>query len=198
MTATTTPQSGAELLARIRPVLATKSTQICLRPDLIAEWETADKALSEAKVQERVAEGRMADRKGESADVKRLAKKVKALEDEIEAHAITFTFQAMPKDRWRELTEQHPPRSGNNIDHVVGYNRDAAADAAVRASLIDPVFDEASWGQFLAVCNPSEWGELRETANVVNGAVTDLPKSHLASQVLAKPGTASRPRNSGT
>jgi hypothetical protein len=48
------------------------------------------------------------------------------------------------------------------------------------------------------VCNPSEWGELRETANVVNGAVTDLPKSHLASQVLAKPGTASKPRSSGT
>ena len=186
------PQNGAELLARIRPTLATQSTQICLRPDLIKAWEEANEALAEAKVKDGGGQGRMADRNDASAATKKLAKKVQALEAEIEDHAITFTFRALPKDEYRALCEQHPPRKDNNVDHFVGHNREAVEDAAVRACLIDPVFDNASWAELMAVCNPSEWNELRETVRVVNGSVTDVPKSQLASQVLAKRAPGSR------
>jgi hypothetical protein len=188
----TTPQNGAELLARIKPVLATESCQIVLRPDLIKAWEQAQEALQKAQSEEVVREARMADRAEPSANVKKLAKKVKDLEAEIEAHAVTFTFRALPRDEWRALCEKHPPRKGNNVDHFLGHDRDAVEDAAVRVCMTDPVFDDASWGEFLAVCNPSEWNELKETVRSVNGSVTDLPKSQLASQVLAKRGSASR------
>lgn len=189
----TTPQNGAELLARIRPVLGTQSVEIVLRPDLIKAWEQAEQALADARAKE-ATEGRsrMSEKKTDSANVRKLAKKVKELEDEIQAHAITFTFQAMPKDEYRTLCDQHPPREGNNVDHYVGHNREAVEDAAVRACLIDPVFDDKSWAEFLAVCNPSEWAELREAVRTVNGSVTGLPKSQMASQVLARRGTTSK------
>lgn len=187
-----TPQNGAELLARIRPVLATKSTQICLRPDLIQAWEEANEVLVASRAQDTTGEMRMADRTSPSAASKKAAKRVKELEDEIEANAITFTFRALPKDEWRALCEQHPPRKGNQIDQFLGHDKDAVEDAAVRKCMIDPVFDDASWGELLAVCNPSEWNELRETVREVNGSVTNLPKSQLASQVLAKRGATSK------
>jgi hypothetical protein len=53
------PQSGAELLARIRPRFREESTQICLRPDLLDEWEEANTALGEAKVKD-MSSGRLA------------------------------------------------------------------------------------------------------------------------------------------
>lgn len=189
----TTPQNGAELLARIRPVLAIKSVDICLRPDLITAWEDAGDALVEAQAEDSTGgEGRMADRKGPSPKTRRAAKKVQDLETEIKANAITFTFRALPKDKWRELCEQHPPRKGNNIDQYLGHDKNAVEDAAIRLCMIDPVFDDAAWGEFLAVCNPGEWGELREAVREVNGSVTNLPKSQLASQILAKRGPTSK------
>lgn len=201
----TTPQNGAELLARIRPVLATETTQICLRPDLIKAWESASDDLVKGQVDDAASgEGRMADRAGPSANTRKLAERVQELEAEIEAHAITFTFQALPKDRWRELTEQHPPRKDNRGDAFMGYNQNAVEDQAVRTCMIDPIFEDCtkqgcdhgdcgSWQAFVEVCNPSEWNELREAVRRVNGSVTDLPKSHLASQILLRRGATSKP-----
>lgn len=67
----------------------------------------------------------------------------------------------------------------------------------VRACLIDPVFDDASWAQFLEVCNPSEWQELRSRVQSANRGVVDLPKSELASRILTKRGSTSRPPKPG-
>jgi hypothetical protein len=188
----TTPQNGAELLARIRPVLATETRQVCLRPDLIKAWEEANTALAESRAAEST--NRMNPDGAGSTASRKLAKRVQDVEAEIEANAITFTFRALPMGEWRALCDQHPPRDGNQIDHMLGHDRDAVEDAAVRACMIDPDFDDTSWAEFLAVCNPSEWAELRDAVRTVNGSVTQLPKSLLASQVLAKRATASKPR----
>lgn len=200
-----TPQNGAELLARIRPTLPTLSTQICLPTsegrDLMKEHEAANTALAEAR-SEGVAGTRMVGaRRTQDADagpdVRKLAKKVQAIEAEIEANSITFTFEAMPNSKYRDLCDKHPPRDGNQMDQYVGYDREAVEDDLVRACLIDPVFDDESWAQFLAVCNPSEWKELRETVAAVNRAVTAVPKSRLASQILDKRAAASKRRVAG-
>lgn len=197
----TTPQNGAELLARIRPALATESTQICPRPDLLKAWETANTDLVEAKAADTAGTRMVGGRKDSSADTpdtRKLARKVQQIEAEIEANSITFIFTAMPNAKYRELCDQHPPRKDNQVDHIVGHNREVVEDALVRACLVDPVFDDASWAQFLEVCNPSEWKELRDTVVSVNQAVTSVPKSRLASQILAKRGSASkRPARGG-
>lgn len=188
------PQNGAELLARIKPQLRVESCQIVLRPDLIEEWEQADAELGRAKTADAVSK-RLAS--GESETTRELAKKVQKLEAKLLKHSVTFTFQAIPKDAYRALCEQHPPRKKNDLDSMVGMNRDEVADSLVRLCLIDPVFDDVSWAEFLKVCNPSEWAELRHTAETVNRSVVDVPKSLLASQVLGRRARGSAPRARG-
>lgn len=185
----TAPLNGAELLARIRPVLREESTQICMRPDLIDAFHEAEAALAQARTGDAAGQ-RLGS--GISASTKTLAKKVQALEKEIEECAITFRFRAMTKDEWRALCDNHKPRKGDQLDAYVGYDRDAVNDEAVRKCLFDPVFDDASWAELMGVINPSEWKELRETVNLANRSVVDTPKSVLASQTLSKPGSASR------
>lgn len=199
------PQSGAALLAKIRPRFREESTQICLRPDLLEAWEEANSALSQAQVADATA-GRLAS--GTSTDTKKLAEKVAKIEAEIEESAIMFRFRAMAKDRWQEIVDAHPPRPRNDMDTFSGYNRDAVLDAAIRECIVDPVFDDCekpgcdhsecgSWQQFTASCNPSEWLELRNTVNSVNRSVVDAPKSVLASQILSSRGSGSRPPKRG-
>lgn len=183
----TTPISGADLLKRIQPKLPEESTEICLRPDLLEAWDVATDELQDA-----VAKGMTGARVGSKPKAqKEAAEKVQAIEAEIAAASATFRFRALPKDEWRALCDDHPPRKGNEVDQFTGYDRDAVLDAAVRASLVDPVFDDESWAEFAQVVNAGEWEELRKTANSVNRGVVDPPKSALASQILTKRGTAS-------
>lgn len=188
------PLNGAELLARIKPQMREESTQICLRPDLLDEFEKADAELVRSRAAD-TAGNRLTD--GTSKKTRELAEKVVALQGQIDDTAITFRFKAMSKDRWRALCDTHPPRAKDQIDAYAGYNRDAVLDAAVRLCLIDPVFetcakpdcdheDCGSWESLVAKLNPSEWNELAQTVNSVNQGVVDAPKSVLASQILGR------------
>ena len=182
------PVNGAELLARIRPTLPEEATEICLRPDLMDEYREAESALTEALANR--SNARLADK---PVDKSVAAQRVKDLEEQIQAASVTFRFRAIPKDEFRALCDDHPPRKGNELDTYMGYNRDAVLDAAVRACMIDPVFDDASWAEFVAVVNGGEWEELRRVVNSVNRGVHDAPKSVLASRILTKGGVGSEP-----
>lgn len=180
------PQSGAELLARIRPVKREESTYLCLRPDLLDAWEEANTQLAASQVND-AAGARLSSKSSEATT--ELAERVAAIEEEIEATQVKFTMRAMSKDQWQALCDIHPPRKGNELDLFAGYNRDAVVDAAIRECLIDPVFDDASWREFIELCNPSEWNELRRLQTSVNRPVVETPKSPLASRILGRRGT---------
>lgn len=185
------PMNGAELLAKIRPVMREESAQVCLRPDLIEAFQAADQELLESKAKDASGGGRMVDG-GESARTVELAEKVRKLEEEVVAHSITFRFRAMSKDRWSALLDEHPPRPKNELDKYAGYDRDGVLAAAVRLCLFDPVFDDASWAELTKVLNEGEWKELTETVNSLNRGVVDAPKSVLASQILDRAASTSR------
>lgn len=204
-TTPTTPKSGAELLAKIKPQFREEATQICMRPDLIDEWDEVNSQLTAARAKD-AQSGRLGT--GVSQTTKSLAKRLTELEAEIEANAIMFRFRAMNKDRWQAICDNHPPRSGNELDLFAGHNRDAVLDAAVRECLYDPVFEDCTekdcehddcgtWQAFVKLCNPSEWKELRDTVGSVNRSVVDLPKSALASSILSRRGSASARRATG-
>lgn len=190
-------ETGAELLARIKPKRRERGTHICLRPDLLDAWADAENALTK-QIAEDAANKRLAGGKS-SAKQKKLAEAVEAIEAEIEDTQVRFVFQSMPKDEWRELCDAHPPRKGNQFDLITGYDVAAVNDAAVRKCMVSPVFEDCtkdgcvhedcgSWQQFIGVCNPSEWDELRTTTTEVNGVVMDAPKSSLAARVLSRGG----------
>lgn len=192
------PQTGAELLSRINPQRRVEATKVCLRADLVAEFQEADEELVRLKA-EAVPASKRLNPTGAAQDtdaVRAQARKVRKLEDQIVDSQVTFRFQALNKNEWRALIDDHPPRKNNQMDHVVGYNREGVVDELVRVCLIEPTFEECAaetpcdhtdcgtWQQFLAVINPSEWAELRDTANLANSGVVEAPKSALASQVL--------------
>lgn len=201
MNDTTTRESGAALLARIKPRLREESVLICLRGDLLNDWQAAQDKLAEVEEETTAPTRRLGQ--GNKAELIALAEAVKALEDEIDASQVRFTFRAMPKDEWSELTDQHPPREGNMPDQFGGYNRDAVSEAAIRQSLVDPVFEDCtdptcthdidldtgescgSWQALVKVLNPTEWDALKSTCNLANGML-QAPKSLLASEILSR------------
>lgn len=187
------PESGAEILARIKPKLDEDWTEICLRPDLIAAFEELESELAEA--QTAVGPRRNAD--GITKRAIELAEQVQAAEDAISESAVKFVFRALSRDRFRDLTDQpeNLPRVGDQLDMMVGYNREAVGDALVRASMVDPEFDDESWATLVEVCSIGEWNRLRQVAEKVNGSVvTESPKSPLASRILSSRAKASEPQ----
>src|SRR5687767_4497145 len=114
------PRSGADVLARIKPVLAERREQVILRPDLIEAWRDAHEALEAQQAQDQQGPpGRLADKP--SKKQQELAERVQALEDEIEDLALWVTFRALPKPSWQALIEDHPPRKDNMPDQMMGY-----------------------------------------------------------------------------
>lgn len=178
------PVNGDDFLARVKPVLKEHRVQICLRPDLVQRWEQLNEQLAESRAQS--AGGRLSDGKAATAAQKKLAKDIVALEAEIDAASAWFTFRALPAADFRALCAEFPPRKDNQIDQITGYDRDAVADALIRRCLVDPVFSEAGWAEFMSVCAPTEWQELRDGVFEANGGTEKAPKSRLASEVLSR------------
>lgn len=198
------PRSGADILAEIQDAPDRVAVaHICMRPDLIDAWETENDRLMELKAADsgnkRLGTG------GVSAATKEQAEKVRAIEEQIEASDVAFSFHKIDKSRHSEICDEHPPRDGNMQDLMVGYNRDAVDNAVVHECLIDPVFDLCgkkackhtncgTWEALLKRIGPGEWQEMVQVVQGVNGAVTANPKSVLASRILDRPASGSRRR----
>ncbi len=191
------PQTGADLLGRIKPQRRIETTSVCLRADLVAEFQAADEELERLQTAAAPTGNRLnpSNASGDSAEVKAQARKVRKLEEQIVDSQVTFRFQSLNKNEWRALIDDHPPRKGNQMDYVVGYDRETVMDELARVCLIEPTFEDCdtdgcthedcgTWEQLLSVINPSEWAELRDTANLANSQVVEAPKSDLASLVL--------------
>lgn len=217
MANTKKPRNGAQLLKAIKPQLAEETTRVCLRPDLLTEYNTAVTELEELveerdqlrKAADGSRGGRMASRTSPAEQdlldrQRAAAQRVQDVEKRMADYEVEFTFRAMGKDKWRDLVDANPPREGNQIDFFEGFNRDAVLDASVRPSLVDPDFDDCSdtdcahdncgsWQMLLGLLNAGQWQRLRDTAGLVNRGVADAPKSQTASDILQKVAGESRP-----
>lgn len=199
-------ESGADILARIKPQRRERGTGICMRPDLVDDWHDLNDELTASRVAD--ASNTRLGSGGVSKRSKEIAAAVRKLEDEINATQVRFVFLAMGKDRYSELCDENPPRDNNMLDMATGYNREAVNDASVRECLVSPTFEDCtkpgcshdtcgSWQAFAKIINPTEWAELVNTCQEVNGLVGHAPKSALASQILDKGARSSRQRASG-
>ena len=109
------------------------STQVCLDGKLLAEHAALELELTEAT--QRVKGD------GESivgnAEVDDIAKRLLALEAEIDAKKITFRFVAIGQQEWRDLIGNYPPR---RVDKEVGldHNPEKFPAAAIAASCASP------------------------------------------------------------
>lgn len=119
--------------------------RICLRGDLAAEHEAADRELQkllDAPVQ----------KLNNGTGV--LRQRILELEAEMEAHTYPFRLRALPKPRWRALVAEHPgridPATGDYVrGDGAGINSSTFFDPLLRVSVIDPVLTEVQWRELL-------------------------------------------------
>ena len=164
-------QSGADILARIKPTLRVVRTEICLRPDLIADLEAADAELREhieAEALQSPAAGWQVVGRVEGGARPRPVPSRSSRTRSSSRRSCSTSVRSR-RTSGSALALKHPPRPDDQFDQYAGYNRDATVDAAIRECLVDPVFDDESWEALVAVCNVSEWSEMRRATNEANG-----------------------------
>ncbi len=177
------------ILAEAR--LPERTVPICLRGDLVAEYEELDRQLEEAN--RRAADSLAGNGAGELLD------RIEALQEEMRAATVTFRVRALPKPAWRALLAAQPPRHDdddkpNQEDAAIGVNMETFWDAIARACLIEPVIDDETGAMMAGPegrLTDRQIGQLADAAWAVNRGDVSVPFSLAVSQARRTTGTAS-------
>lgn len=181
-----------ELLAEAR--LPEKEIQVCLRGDLLAEYDAAAAALDEAERMARIEAS--LDSGGPKIAA---AERVAAVRERLLAASVTFRLRAVPRSRWTQLYAEHPPRDGDAIDAATGFNRETFFDALTLESVIDPVMAAEQWQALADRLSSAQYDALTTAAWEVNRSGVDVPFSLAASRALTRSEPASeRPEPSAS
>jgi hypothetical protein len=183
--------------------LAEKSVPICLRGDLVADHEAAERELE-------VAQKKPADSL-DGTGVGAIVDRIEALEAEMREHTYDFRLRAMHPREYRALQSEHPPRrdADGNIFPQDGvplmFNRETFPPTLIRKCTIDPVLDDDDWRRILGdseeemarlttegkadeieqgILNDRQLSDLEDAAFFLNRGEVDVPFSRAAS--LAK------------
>lgn len=159
--------------------LPTHSVAICLRGDLVAKHDTAERQLAAAQ-QSRGDSLDGGERVGELADL------IRDLERQMRDSTVEFTVTALPKPKFRSLVAAHPPREdgeeGEKADSGWGFNTETLYPALIRACVVDPTLTEAQWtALFDEKLTDAQFSELGSAAFVVNAGTVSVPFSRAAS-----------------
>lgn len=158
---------------------------ICLRGDLVAEIEQADRELVDAG--SLPSAGGMED----GARLRELAERIEALRAEMreDDNNHVFVLEALSGPKYRALKAEHPPRLDDNgeviaEDRTTGANVDTLAEPLLRACCVDPVLDDATWRTVEPVLSDGQCNELITAALLVNQGTVRVPFSRAASRVM--------------
>ncbi len=176
----------SDLLASSK--LPERSVPICLRGDLVAQHEELARQLKAAQDGAR-------DSLDAGADVGALAERVEDLEAEMRAATYGFRLRALPRPKFRELINQHPPRRNDDDGKVderdvyVGVNTDTFYDALIRRCVVDPDLPEGQWRELLEErLTDQQYDALARAAWGINRSEVDIPFSRAASLLSRRTG----------
>ncbi|MFG1659085.1 hypothetical protein ACGFIY_21390 [Micromonospora chersina] len=166
-----------EMLAAAK--LPERTVWICLRGDLVAEFEGLERHLGEVlRVPSNSAEG---DGAGP------IAERMEQLRAEMREHTYPFRLRAMKRPRWHQFCNEHPPRKDDEsgeilpTDRVRLVNVETFFPALVRESVIDPTLDDSEWTTLLDdALTDHQFGELAQAAWDLNREGVDIPFSPAA------------------
>ena len=137
--------------------------QLCVRGDLIANYQAADEklhaALAEAAPGESLA--------GTPEGVLPLAEAVEAIRQEMQDYTLKLVVQALPRQKWKDLEAEHPPRRSED-GGVHDEDRRFGVDVTTFFPVVIP----------LCVVEPDDltaelWAELL-TTSLTDGQIEDL------------------------
>lgn len=175
--AAVTKPDFAKLLADAK--LPERTVMICLRGDLAADHEAAERELE------------LAEKQGSDSlagtGAGAIVDRIEALEQEMREHTYEFRLRALPKPAWRKLCGEHPPRRGDDNEIVptdlIGVNAETFYDAIIRACLIDPELTDDEWGQLVEALTDRQYDEIADAAWGLNRREVDVPFSRAASRM---------------
>lgn len=158
------------------------TVDICLRGDLVAEWEQAEKQLRDAH------NGSARTLAGGSVEEAELAKRVRELEEEMRGSTISVKLRAMRRPDWAKLVADHPPRKGNDGDKQLQINQETFYDALIAASIVEPALDAERTQRFLDALSDAQFDKLAARAWILNRKDVDVPFSQIASRITETSG----------
>lgn len=169
--------------------LPRRSVPLCLRGDLVAEWQDLERRFKQAN--SAADEDTLASKN--SAEAVDLARQMADLEEQMRAATRVFRLQAKPRNEWRELLNQHPPREGNEQDAQTDFNRETFPIAAVAACCIMPKMTVAQAERLVEEkLSDGQWNELFAHVWAMHAGSVDVPFSLAASAIRA--GSAPKPK----
>jgi hypothetical protein len=152
--------------------LPEKTVPICLRGDLVAEFERLDRQLQEAR--RKPADSLAGTGEGEILD------RMETVRQQMQDNTCDVVLRAKPKAEWRALCADHSPRKTDDgtideRDVMLGVNAETFFDAIIRACMIDPELDDQTWAEFEAALTDRQFQDLAEAAWAVNRSDVDIP-----------------------
>lgn len=166
-----TTKTMAEILASAKR--RETSVRLCLRGDLVAEFEALDAELTDLTVtgQWKTDEPR--------AEAEALAARIDALRAEMEQDTIVFRFRSLPRLEWEALVEAHPGRDAKDEP----FNWSTFPLALIAACAFDPEMNATEASDLLDLLNEGQRIKLFDACYTVNQESTAIPFSVSASAV---------------
>lgn len=142
----TTIPSFTDLLKGAK--LPEASHPVCLRADLTAEFEAAERELELLRKQPRQTDSLAGSPAGA------LVRRIEEIQQDMTAATYTFRLRALPKSKWRALVADYPPRKDDKGEPVaedaqIGVNREEFLHALICTSVIDPVMTVEQWAELI-------------------------------------------------
>lgn len=179
MSGKATLKSFKDIMAGAR--LPERSVPICLRGDLVADHEAAERELKEA--QKRSADSLAGNGTAE------IAERIQALEAEMKDSIYDFRLRALSAPKFRAFKAERPSRLGDDgqvqkEDAVFGFNTETGFEPLLRLCVVDPELDDESWAQLMEALTENQFDELAGAAWLLNRGDVDIPFSSDASRLI--------------
>lgn len=161
---------------------AQRSMTLCLRGDLVSEYEELDRQREEAVRLD------LGDSLASGGTAAAIAAQMDALREQMKSATITVVLRAMSRRNFLKLCSVHPVRRDednkpNPNDVGLGVNTDTIWDPLIRACWVSPDITKARLTRVLdEVLSDAQYSGLAGLAWEVNRGDVDIPFSYAASR----------------
>lgn len=177
----------AEILSAVK--LPEKTLPLCLRGDLVAEWESLERQLQAAQTAN-------ADSLAGRGDAHQLAERMQAIRDEMRAHEHVFRFRGKSAQEYSDLQAKHPA-TPQQREQGLDLNWDTWPTALIAACCVDPAMSEDQAAELRNAVSDAQWDAMYVAALAVNRQVVDVPNSDSVSAILAATAPKQKRRGRG-
>ena len=152
-------------MAKLEVKRPTRVVSLCLDGDLIAEYESLQVEITEAR-RAQVSDARL------NSPLPKLEKRHAELYAKQQEETVEFKLRALPRSVWEELKVKHPARDDNELDEHYGFNTSTLFDEAMATK---GTIDEVTQGGETVEFSAEDWAGIAE--DLTDGQFGDFAKA---------------------